>query len=72
MTPSLHDPLFCRQLVANAPDGEQISRLAGVVLNLFANLAHEYRDGILESDGGAPYIKTVYGMGYQWTGGEAK
>ena len=25
-----------------------------------------------ESDGGAPYIKTVYGMGYQWTGGEAK
>ena len=47
MTPSLHDPLFCRQLVANAPDGEQISRLAGVVLNLFANLAHEYRDGIL-------------------------
>ena len=26
----------------------------------------------IESDGGAPYIKTVYGMGYQWTGGEAK
>lgn len=25
----------------------------------------------IESDGGAPYIKTVYGMGYQWTGGEA-
>ncbi|EOS72359.1 hypothetical protein C817_05559, partial [Dorea sp. 5-2] len=22
--------------------------------------------------GGTPYIKTVYGMGYQWTGGEAK
>ena len=21
---------------------------------------------------GAPYIKTVYGMGYQWTGGEAR
>ena len=26
----------------------------------------------IESDGGAPYIKTVYGMGYKWTGGEAK
>lgn len=26
----------------------------------------------IESDGGAPYIKTVYGMGYQWTGGEAR
>ena len=26
----------------------------------------------IESDGGTPYIKTVYGMGYQWTGGEAK
>ena len=26
----------------------------------------------IKSDGGAPYIKTVYGMGYQWTGGEAK
>ena len=26
----------------------------------------------IEYDGGAPYIKTVYGMGYQWTGGEAK
>ena len=26
----------------------------------------------IESDGGVPYIKTVYGMGYQWTGGEAK
>ena len=26
----------------------------------------------IESDGGAPYIKTIYGMGYQWTGGEAK
>ena len=26
----------------------------------------------IEPDGGAPYIKTVYGMGYQWTGGEAK
>lgn len=25
----------------------------------------------IEADGGAPYIKTVYGMGYQWTGGEA-
>ena len=24
----------------------------------------------IESDGGAPYIKTIYGMGYQWTGGE--
>lgn len=28
--------------------------------------------GKIESDGGTPYIKTVYGMGYQWTGGEAK
>ena len=28
--------------------------------------------GKIESDGGAPYIKTIYGMGYQWTGGEAK
>ena len=26
----------------------------------------------IEADGGAPYIKTVYGMGYQWTGGETK
>ena len=26
----------------------------------------------IESDDGAPYIKTVYGMGYQWTGGERK
>lgn len=26
----------------------------------------------IESDGGTPYIKTVYGMGYLWTGGEAK
>ncbi len=26
----------------------------------------------IESDGGVPYIKTIYGMGYQWTGGEAK
>ena len=26
----------------------------------------------IEADGGAPYLKTVYGMGYQWTGGEAK
>ena len=26
----------------------------------------------IEADGGAPYIKTVYGMGYQGTGGEAK
>ena len=25
----------------------------------------------IEADGGA-YIKTVYGMGYQWTGGEKK
>ena len=25
----------------------------------------------IESDGGTPYIKTIYGMGYQWTGGEA-
>src|SRR5699024_7816807 len=24
----------------------------------------------IESDGGTPYIKTIYGMGYQWTGGE--
>ena len=28
--------------------------------------------GKIESDGGAPCIKTVYGMGYQWTGGEMK
>ena len=26
----------------------------------------------IEADGGVPYSKTVYGMGYQWTGGEAK
>ncbi len=26
----------------------------------------------IEADGGEPYIKTVYGMGYQWTGGETK
>ena len=26
----------------------------------------------IEADGGAPYIKTVYSMGYQWTGGEKK
>lgn len=26
----------------------------------------------IESDGGAPYIKTVYGMGYQWTGRRGK
>ena len=26
----------------------------------------------IEANGGAPYIKTVYGMGYQWTGGEKK
>lgn len=26
----------------------------------------------IESDGGEPYIKTVYGMGYMWTGGEKK
>ena len=26
----------------------------------------------IEADGGIPYIKTVYGMGYQWTGGETK
>lgn len=26
----------------------------------------------IESDGGTPYIKTVYGMGYLWTGGETK
>ena len=26
----------------------------------------------IEADGGAPYIKTVYGMGYQWTVGEVK
>lgn len=28
--------------------------------------------GKIEADGGVPYIKTVYGMGYQWTGGEEK
>ena len=26
----------------------------------------------IEADGEAPYIKTIYGMGYQWTGGEKK
>lgn len=26
----------------------------------------------IESDGGEPYIKTIYGMGYMWTGGEKK
>lgn len=26
----------------------------------------------IEGDGGAPYIRTVYGMGYQWTGGNTK
>lgn len=26
----------------------------------------------IESDGDTPYIKTIYGMGYQWMGGEAK
>ena len=26
----------------------------------------------IETDGGTPYIKTIYGMGYQWMGGEAK
>ena len=26
----------------------------------------------IEADDGAPYIKTIYGMGYQWTGGEKK
>lgn len=26
----------------------------------------------IESDGGTSYIKTIYGMGYLWTGGEAK
>ena len=26
----------------------------------------------IESDSGTPYIKTIYGMGYQWTGGEKK
>lgn len=26
----------------------------------------------IEADGGTPYIKTIYGMGYQWMGGEAK
>ena len=28
--------------------------------------------GKIEADGAAPYIKTIYGMGYQWTGGDAK
>lgn len=28
--------------------------------------------GKIEADGGLPYIKTIYGMGYQWMGGEAK
>lgn len=26
----------------------------------------------IEADTGVPYIKTIYGMGYQWTGGEKK
>src|SRR5699024_1050499 len=26
----------------------------------------------IETSGGAPYIKPIYGMGYQWMGGEAK
>lgn len=26
----------------------------------------------IERDGGAPYIRTIYGMGYQWTGGEGR
>ena len=26
----------------------------------------------IEADGGTPYIKTIYGMGYQWMGGDAK
>ncbi|MCI8364106.1 MAG: response regulator transcription factor [Eubacterium sp.] len=26
----------------------------------------------IEADGGVPYIRTIYGMGYQWTGGEKK
>lgn len=26
--------------------------------------------GKIEADGGAPYIKTIYGMGYQWMGGD--
>ena len=26
----------------------------------------------IESDGGASYIRTIYGMGYQWTEGETK
>lgn len=26
----------------------------------------------IEADGGIPYIKTIYGMGYMWTGGEQK
>lgn len=26
----------------------------------------------IEADGGTPYIKTIYSMGYQWTGGKAK
>lgn len=26
----------------------------------------------IEADGQAPYIKTIYGIGYQWTGGEKR
>ncbi len=26
----------------------------------------------IEADGKGPYIRTIYGMGYQWTGGETK
>lgn len=26
----------------------------------------------IEADGGPPYLKTIYGMGYLWTGGETK
>ena len=47
MTPSLHDPLFCGQLIADTPDGEQVTGLAGIILDLLANLAHEDRNGVL-------------------------
>ena len=47
MAPSLHDPLFCGQLIADTPDGEQVTGLAGIILDLLANLAHEDRNGVL-------------------------
>lgn len=55
-----------------------IGALQRKIKAMFSMLEHHkpardiYDDGKIESDGGTPYIKTIYGMGYQWTGGEAK